>query len=157
MADVTTQIVTGSLTKSLTNAARPANIGAGSFNKAVSMQLTQVTKFSKGATKVLGAASYVGVVIDVGTGIYDNVQNNASAQKIAYDATVDLAITGGSIFAAGLVSAGVGAALGTIFPVAGNVIGAAAGFLVGIFLFVATDLWEVNGKSARSHIKSLVV
>ena len=71
---------------------------------------------------------------DRGTGIYANVQNNASAQKIAYDATVDLDITGGSIFAAGLAGAGTGAILGTAFPIVGNIVGAVVGFVVGIGL-----------------------
>lgn len=51
-------------------------------------------------------------------------------QAIA-DGVVDTAIGAGSIYAGALVGAKVGAAMGTVLPGAGNIIGAAAGLVVG--------------------------
>ena len=66
---------------------------------------------------------------------------------------VDLAFTGGSIFASGLAGAGIGAAVGTIVPGAGNIAGAIGGFVVGFGIGIFIDVWEPNGKTLRNHTK----
>ena len=92
-------------------------------------------------------------VIDVGIGIYDNIQNNASTEKIILDATVDVVISGGSIWAAGAAGTAIGAACGSIIPGAGNVIRSIAGFIIGIGIYALTDMVEYNGKTARTWAK----
>lgn len=76
------------------NATRPNNIGPGLWAKQQAEQKVAIESFTKKSGKVLKKlgvlVSVAATAVDVGTGIYDNVQNNASFGKIAYDATVTL-------------------------------------------------------------------
>ena len=69
------------------------------------------------------------------------------------DAAVDAAISGGSIWLAGTVGGVIGSAFGSILPGAGNLIGAGVGFVIGIGLYIATDMVYYNGKTARTWAK----
>ena len=77
-------------------------------------------KTSSGKVNWGGAFNYGMVILDVGLGVYDNVQAGTRPQKIVSDAIVDAGVGAGTI---ALVSAA-GAAIGSIVPVAGNVVGA---------------------------------
>ena len=152
-ADVATQIGVAGLGRAIKNSTKPSNIGAGTHAKDVANSLDVLGDFGKGTSKALGAVSYAAVAWDVGYGIYDNVNRGMPTKKIAIDAMVDLAFTGGSIFASGLAGAGIGAAVGTIVPGAGNIAGAIGGFVVGFGIGIFIDVWEPNGKTLRNHTK----
>jgi hypothetical protein len=96
-----------------------------------------------------GAMGYVGVLLNVGGNVYDNIQNGASAQKIVVDVVVDTGFGIGGIAA----SAAVGAAVGSVVPGPGNVVGAVAGFVVGVGIYVFTDVVQWNGKSVTEWAK----
>ena len=68
----------------------------------------------------------------VGIGVYDNIRRARLRNGVALDAVVDATITCGSVWAAGALGSAVGTAIGTIIPGAGNIIGAGAGFIIGI-------------------------
>jgi hypothetical protein len=100
-----------------------------------------------------GALGYAGVALNVGTGIYNNVQSGASAQKTVTDAAVDTAFGVGGIAASAAAGAAIGAAAGTIVPGAGNIVGAVAGLLVGVIIYVATEAVQINDKSVKDWTK----
>lgn len=104
-------------------------------------------------SKTLSVLAYGAVAIDVGIGIYDNLSNGASTKKIILDATVDAAITGGTVWAAGSAGSLVGTVVGTVVPGVGNVVGAGAGFIFGVVIYVATDMISYDGKTARTWAK----
>ena len=155
--DVLTQSLSLSAKSYVSSAARPTNIGIGSYKKSVASQLVKIDKFSSGASKVFKYGSYftsaAGVALDVGTGIYDNIQAGASWDKVAADASVDLVISGGSVLAAGAAGSAIGTVIGTAFPGVGNIVGAGAGFLIGIGIYIFTDVIPYNGKTARTWAK----
>ncbi len=96
-----------------------------------------------------GALNWAGVALDTGMGIYDNIQAGTRTQKIVSDAVVDAGIGVGTIWA----STAAGAALGSIVPGPGNVVGAVGGFVVGGIIYLATDVIQINGKSASDWMK----
>lgn len=136
--------------KYISNAVRPNNIGAGLFAKQQASQLSKIEIITDKATKslkTLGKIASVGAVVaDVGVGIYDNIQNNESAGKIAYDAVVDTSFTVGNIF----ISGAIGAAAGSVVPGVGTIVG----FAVGVLTSIVTDVWVgSNGKTMRETVK----
>ena len=141
------------ISNSIKRSVRPANIGIGLHAKQCENDLRLISKFDKNASKTFGALAYGVAVIDVGLGIYDNVQNNASTKKIVLDATVDAAISGGSMWAAGAAGGAAGTAVGSVIPGAGNLVGAGVGFVIGVGLYIVTDMIDFNGKTARNWVK----
>ena len=69
------------------------------------------------------------------------------------DAAVDLVVSGGSVLAAGAAGSAIGNVIGTICPGLGNIIGAGAGFIFGVAIYVFTDVIPYNGKTARDWAK----
>ena len=88
---------------------------------------------------VSGFLGYVFVAIDVGEGIYENVQAGTRPQKIVSDAIVDAGIGVGSI--------ALGAAIGSLIPIpiVGTVLGAGAGYLLEVDF--------IDGKSIADWVK----
>lgn len=102
--------------------------------------------------KGVKALGYLGIAADVGAGIYDDINSQASASKFVSDATVNVAKGLGGM-ALATAATEVGAAIGTAIPipVVGTVVGAAAGFAIGtgatlLYNYVTNDL-KINGKS----------
>jgi hypothetical protein len=137
-------------------AVRPSNIGIGSFTKQCASDLCNVSRFDTISSRAFSTAAYGVALMDVGIGIYDNVQNHAPVKKIVLDATVDAVVSGGSIWAAGAAGSAIGNAAGSVFPVAGNVIGAGAGFVIGAGLYALTDMIPIGGKTVRGWIKEWI-
>ena len=121
---------------------RPANIGAGTYAKQIAKELEELSKISAGFSKILNVLSYGAVVIDVGIGVYDNIQKSNSVQHIVADAAVDAAVTGSSIWAAAAIGSLIGGPVGTVVALAGSAL-----------IYVGTDMIEINGKSARDWVK----
>ena len=106
------------------------------------------------------------VIIDVGVGIYDNCQSGASAREFISDAVVDVVLTTGETVATSAITAGAttittiaiaGLTGGSVVPGVGNVIGLAAGILVGIVVAnLDSSDFDGNGKSLRDDIKDFV-
>ena len=90
-----------------------------------------------------GALNYAVVGLDVGIGIYENIEAGTRTQKIVTDAVVDAGVGAGTIW----LSAVAGAGAGSIVPVAGNVVGAVVGTATGVVIYVVTDVFQINGKS----------
>lgn len=143
----------GSLENAINTSSKPKNIGAGIYARQCANNLQMISKASKVTAKVLNVISYGSVVIDVGYGIYNNINNNSSTKKIVLDAIVDVTISGGSVWASAAMGSFVGTAVGTVLPVARNANGAGVGFVVGIGIYALTDMISFNGKSARNHMK----
>ena len=101
-------------------------------------------KFNGGAI-----LNYTGIAIDTIDGIVENIENGTRTQKIVSDAIVDVG-TGASVIA---LSTSIGSAIGSVVPVAGNIIGAGVGFVAGIAIdaFFNADIWI--GKSAVDWAK----
>ena len=99
---------------------------------------------SKGSVNWGSVLGYGTVALDVGLGIYDNIQDGTRTQKIVTDAIVDTGVGVGTIWA----SAAAGAWIGSVVPGPGNAIGAAGGLVVGGTIYVFTDVLTFNGKSA---------
>ena len=152
-ASIISTALASSLEGAVKTSKRPNNIGAGTYAKQCKEELQAVSRFKSGASRALSIAAYGAAAIDVGIGIRDNINNGASAKKIILDATVDVAITGGSIWAAGMAGGAIGTAVGTVAPGIGNVVGAGTGFIIGIGIYVLTDMTDFGGKSARAWAK----
>ena len=168
--DVTFTAIGSSLMHAIKNSPRPNNIGVGVWNKQITNQLDDAIKMfgSTGNDIKLGystvkktgilhkgtkAFSYLGVAIDTIGGIKENIEEKSSWQETISDATVDVAISGGSMWIAGQAGSWIGAAAGTFVPVVGNVVGAVIGFAVGTLVYAVTDVIKIKGKSLRQHIK----
>lgn len=98
---------------------------------------------SHGSVNWGSVLGYGTVALDVGIGVYDNIQDGTRTQKIVTDAIVDTGVGVGTIWA----SSAAGAAIGSIVPGPGNAIGAAGGFVVGGVIYVVTDVITINDKS----------
>lgn len=100
---------------------------------------------------------YGAIVIDTGIDIKGNIDNGASASKITADATTDVA-KGLGAMAVATGCAQVGAAIGTAIPipVVGTIVGAAAGFLIGLagvaIYNYAIDGVEIGGKTVAGWV-----
>ena len=152
-SSVLTTALASSLNSAIKTSSRPRNVGAGTYAKQCKADLQSVSKFERGASKVLSAASYGAALIDVGMGVYDNVNTGASPKKVISDAVVDAVFTGGSVWAAGAAGSAIGTAVGSFAPGVGNVVGAGAGFLIGITIYAVTDMTSFGGKTARQWAK----
>lgn len=109
---------------------------------------------------------YVDVIIDVGVGIYDNCQSGASAREIISDAVVDVVLTTGEAVATSAIAARLSTIVissiagftgGSVVHGIGNMVGLAAGMIIGIgtAYLVDKDLTG-EGKSLRDNIKDFV-
>lgn len=125
---------------------------------------TNIGNKAKAASKF--EVPYVDVIIDVGVGIYDNCQSGASAREFISDAVVDVVLTTGEAVATSAIAAGLSAIVisgiagftgGSVVPGIGNVVGLAAGIIIGIgtAYLVDNDLTG-DGKSLRDNIKDFV-
>lgn len=158
------------LKRGIVSAVRPNNIGRGLWAKIVSQDLDDVARFCGASQddivrglanakitglfpKILNKIAYIGAFIDAGIGIKENVEAGSTWQKTTSDAVVDVAVSGTSIWAAGAAGSAIGTLAGSFAPGAGNIIGAIGGFVVGILIYVGTDVIEVKGKTIRDHIK----
>lgn len=97
--------------------------------------------------------AYAGAFIDAGVGIKENIEAGTSWDRTASDAVVDLAVSSGSILAAGFIGGKIGTVAGSFAPGIGNIVGAVTGFVIGIFFYIGTDVIEIKGKTIREHIK----
>ena len=96
-------------------------------------QINTIASYAASATKYLG---YLSVATNTISGIVTNIRNGESVDRIVSDATVDIAIGAGSIWA----SAALGSLMGSFVPGVGNLIGAAAGLAIGVTLYAMDDL-----------------
>lgn len=152
--------------------AAEAGVSVGNFRRTTRGQIKngldkmgKVGEDAKAAGK-FGKADVFGIGIDVGVGIYDNYQSGASAKEYVSDAAVDVAMSAGETVATTAIAAGVttiatstiaGLTGGSVVPGVGNVIGAIAGFGIGLFVaYVDGSDWDGNGKSLRDDIKDFV-
>ncbi len=139
--DIGLEITEHSLSKILLGSVRPANIGAGTYNKIINGQINQLSGICK-AIGISSAVLFTG--IDVAIGIDYNLKNHASAGKIVYDIGVDVAVSGGLSVA----SFAAGAAIGTACcPIVGTIVGVGIS-VVGYLIF---DEWGL-----RNSIKDCV-
>ena len=122
--DIGVELASRSLAKAITNSLRPANIGAGTYAKSVNSSLAELSKICNGIT-IVSAVLFTS--IDVIDGVNTNLQKGASMPKIAYDASVDLVVSGGTaalgIWAGGAIGTAVCPVVGTIVGVAISVVG----------------------------------
>lgn len=141
------------VTNEIRNTIRPNNIGIKTWNTYIESEATTVSAKIGSVSKIANVAGYVAIGIDVGTGVYDNVQlyneGKIDTTRIGTDAIVDT--TSGLV---GLgASVGSGALYGSIVPGAGTVGGAVAGFVVGVGYMVGTEVFEPEGKSIKDRAK----
>lgn len=79
---------------------------------------------------VRGGAVVDGVVA-VGTSLWSNADAVENGEMSAGDATADVVVDTGVAVTAGLTGMAVGAAVGSVIPIAGTAVGAGVGFIVG--------------------------
>jgi hypothetical protein len=104
--------------------------------------------FLKGVGK---AAPLLGIGLDIIDGVDKNLNNGASADKIVKDAVVDLAFGLGGAGASLLGSMAAGAALGSIVPGAGTLVGAAVGLIGGL---LGASIWSWLSGGAKENLKN---
>ena len=128
------------------NTVKPANIGAGTWNAYIESEAATAASKMGTATKVAKGAGRVAIGVDVGFGIYENIKQGEETKKILLDAAVDTAFGLGGLAA----SAGAGAAVGSVVPGPGTIIG---GFVGGVAYMVGTEVWQPGGKSVKDRTK----
>lgn len=94
---------------------------------------------------VTASARRTGVTAAVLTGIYEVAENTRAVDRgertvgqAVFDGTVDTALAGASVYAGAVAGAKIGALAGSWAPGAGNIIGAAAGLVIGAGLAYGT-------------------
>lgn len=142
------------LRNSILKTKRPNNIGKGIWAKQIQADLDWADDLlgpSSKLAKGLKVAPFIGVALDTGLGIYENIQYGVDAQRIVSDAIVDTG-TGVGVVAA---STAVGTALGSIIPipVVGNLVGAGAGAIAGSFINWLIEGDFIAGQSAVDWMK----
>ena len=153
-----------SMRNAVLNAKRPNNIGKGTWAKQVAKDLDWIDNVLGSSSKLakgIEAFGYVGVALDAGIGIYENIQNGVDARRVVTDAAVDVGVSVGGGWLAGLAGTGatalatkIGAATGTaIAPGVGTLIGAGVGVVAGVVIYGLTEVVEINGKSAVDWVK----
>lgn len=117
---------------------RPKNIGKGTWDKGITKELAEQSKFYSKANKVLEKLGYIGIGLDVGIGIYKNIEAGTSWQRTASDAFVDLTLSmfifTVAPFLAEITGLFFGAVIGFLF---GSGPGAAVGAVLGSGLGLA--------------------
>ena len=92
---------------------------------------------------VSGALGYFFIVVDVGDGIYENIQAGTRPQKIVSDAVVDAGM--------GIGLTALGAAVGSLIPI--PILGTAFGAAVGAGLDDLANNLIIDGKSVTEWVK----
>ena len=148
MSDYMLHRVTNYAVKNVINSSRPNNIGKGQFVKIQNNEIERLTnissKFSKGLNYIGYVCDGISIECDVGYGLYNNIQAGESWDKCAYDAGVDVIVSGTSV----VFSTAVGFSIG-------GPIGGLVDFAVGITISFITDSINVSEHgSVRNTIKS---
>lgn len=109
-----------------------------------------VAKFNK-VSKVLAVLT---VAIQVGDGVYTDINRGYSTDRVISNGVVNTLIYGTTMFVTGWAGAQAGAWIGTMFPIpiVGTFAGAAIGFALGTLAGLLMD-YEVNGKSLIDHCR----
>ena len=139
--------------KELKSSVAPKNIGKGTWQKTMTKQINEVIESEAKISKACKGAGYAIAVVDICTGIYDNIKVGASTSKIRNDAVVDSAFTFGGMAAAGFLGGKIGAIAGSYFPIAGNIVGGIAGIVIGVGIYGVTECVEWRGKSFKDYAK----
>ena len=139
------------------NAVRPNNIGIGIWNK---MRNSAIKGFEADVKKLNKASTILAVLtvaVQVGEGIYTDINRGYSTDRVISNAVVNTAIYGGTMAITSLAGAKAGAFIGSFcpIPVVGTVVGTAVGFAVGTIAGLLLD-FEVNGKSLIDHARDWV-
>ena len=137
------------------NAVRPSNIGIGLWNKQRAAAIAgfgdDVAKLNK-ASNILAAIT---VAVQVGEGIYTDINRGYSTDRVISNAVVNTVIYGGTMWATGAIGAKIGGAIGSAVPVVGTVVGAAVGFVLGTGVGLLLDM-EIDGKSVIDYARDWV-
>jgi len=136
------------------NLVRPNYMGIGYWEKlrktAIDGFADDVAKFNK-VSKVLAVLT---VAIQVGEGVYTDINRGYSTDRVISNGVVNTLIYGTTMFVTGWAGAQAGAWIGTMFPIpiVGTFAGAAIGFALGTLAGLLMD-YEVNGKSLIDHCR----
>ena len=98
--------------------------------------LKMVVNMSSGLANATRFLGYVSVAVNTILNVITNIRNGVSADRIASDVIVDVAIGAGSIW----LSAALGSMMGSWLPGIGNLIGAVAGFVIGLVFYMMDDV-----------------
>lgn len=139
--------------KQLKNSVAPKNIGKGTWQKTMTKQINEAIESEAKISKACKGAGYAIAVVDICTGIYDNIKVGASTRKICNDAVVDSAFTFGGMAAAGFLGGKIGVIAGSYFPIAGNIVGGIAGIVIGVGIYGVTECVEWRGKNFKDYAK----
>lgn len=133
-------------------ACRPSGIAANVWANRIATSTASEEALSlwtnNGIAKLSKGLPVAAVAIDVGIGVYDNVQEDAPVEKIVTDAGVDVAFDATGIW----TSTTLGCIAGSEFPVAGNIVGAVVGLIVGVTYTALVDT-KIDGKSIKDRTK----
>lgn len=133
---------------------KPNNVGAAIYAKQVAQDVKYYSTKLDAIDKISRAFGTAMIVADVGMNAYDNIENDASSEKIVSDAAVDTVVdVTGALISGAIAGAVTGAIAGSVAPGVGNLVGAVVGLLIGIFYTIFTDVIEINGKSFREWFK----
>ncbi|MGM9971495.1 MAG: RHS repeat-associated core domain-containing protein [Anaeroplasmataceae bacterium] len=139
------------------NALRPNNIGIGLWNKQRAAAIAGFGDDVAKLNKVSNVLAAITVAVQVGEGIYSDINRGYSTDRVVSNAVVNTVIYGGTMAITSWAGAKAGAFIGSFcpVPVVGTVVGTAIGFAVGTIAGVILD-YEVNGKSLIDYARDWV-
>ncbi|MBQ7935822.1 MAG: hypothetical protein IJ333_05680, partial [Clostridia bacterium] len=157
LSELTIESLYSYMKYAIQNSPRPNNIGKGLHDKQIAADLKWLddvlgptSKLAKVKEKCSsGLLDVLGIVLDVGVGWIENVQNGENSKEIFSDAVIDASLGAAEVGASTLTSIYVnsmitGTALGTAVPGIGHVIGIAVGALAGITIYYFTRVKEYS-------------
>ena len=134
------------------HAIRPNNIGIGLWNKQRAAAIAGFGDDVAKLNKVSNVLAAITVAVQVGEGIYTDINRGYSTDRVISNSVVNTVIYGGTMCATGAIGAKIGGAIGTTIPVVGTVVGAAVGFVLGTGVGLLLDM-EIDGKSVIDYVR----
>lgn len=138
---------------SVARTVRSNNIGIGIWNKqraaAIDSFQGDVNKLNK-ASKILGIIT---VAIQVGEGIFTDINRGYSVDRVISNTVVNVAIYSATTIGLAKIGGIVGSFIP--IPIVGTVVGTAAGYLIGLGVSALLEL-NIDGKSVIDHVRDWV-
>ncbi len=105
--------------------------------------------------KVGTSLTVLSIGIEAGIGVYENVSNGESWERIAGDAVGDVVVSGGIELGSAAIGGFLGGVIGSVVPVLGTGVGAAIGaglgFIAGELASLVVDNVNIKGKTFHEH------
>ena len=136
------------------NSPRPNNIGAGAFQKSVNNALAELSRVRGKTASIFEALGLAGLGLQLLSGIQDSIEDGDSLGGVITDLTTNFLLDVDSYYASIAVAenASIWVAAHTTESI-GVIAGGATGIIVGLGLYVVTDVVTINDYTLREYLQ----